>query len=159
MAAGDTLSSPSDSGAFPRGTRIDDLIVLTTAFRTAHWYQTTANCGLKLCTILIIGVSSPRACLVGFSRTYGVLRNIYPLSSHPCTSCPSRGCSDLSAEGNSASPRQGSGAPCRTKRNALRTNYLVNATCADRIVSLTDDKLQVLKSADKDSAARWVRID
>jgi len=36
MTAGDTLSSSSDSGAFSRGTRVDDLIVLTTAFRTAH---------------------------------------------------------------------------------------------------------------------------
>jgi hypothetical protein len=36
VTAGDTFSPPTNGRTFTGGTRIDDLIVLTTAFGTAH---------------------------------------------------------------------------------------------------------------------------
>jgi hypothetical protein len=53
MAAG-AFAAAADGRAFTRGTRINDLIFLATAFGTTH--KTTSNCGYTFVTHRILWV-------------------------------------------------------------------------------------------------------
>src|SRR5213075_1600848 len=75
VSTSDAFATSPDSGTFTRGTRIYHFIVLTTAFRTAHGIQTTANSGFRTSTILFVGVSSLAASYCAKSK----LRLTFPL--------------------------------------------------------------------------------